>query len=88
MSNVTKINSIEQQKKELAQEFAICKLEPRLRNHEDAYNGFAEGSIEHDCADKFFYGYEAAGKGEPLVEGFGECFKRGHAAYQPVIGSK
>jgi hypothetical protein len=84
--SVTQDNTIEQQRKENARDVAICKLEHRIRNHQDAYNGFPKDSIEYDCAEKFFYGYESAQKGEVLIKGFNECYDRGYAAFKPIIG--
>lgn len=75
-----------QQSKELAEELTICLLEGKIRANRKPYNGWAVDSFESDCADFFMEGYEAAERGETSLDGYHQCFKRGHAAYKPVIG--
>ena len=84
--SVTKINTMAQQNKELAEELTVCLMIDKIRNNKRPYNGWHKDSFESDCADFFLEGYEAAERGETLLDGFHECFKRGHAAYQSVIG--
>ena len=79
--------TITEQQEEQAQEVAICKLEARARNYQEVYNGFPSGSVEFVCADFFMEGYDEAKRGDSLLEGRNECFKRGYKAYKPVIGS-
>jgi hypothetical protein len=87
----TEVNTMEQQRKEAATDLTLCQIKIELDNYRDIKgikDLYIKGSIEYDCAQNFQFGYEAAERGDTLIDGFHECFKRGYKAWQPIIGSK